>query len=265
MWSRLISDKRIYLETEFHPAEYSWIEENRNTREGGREQKRGGTEKEMETSSEQERRDTRGNVVSLTRPTPSPPPPPLRNSILFLALISPHPSPRRGISGTRTFPRILVVRFYRGQYNGAIFISVGSAPPLNNTSKLSLREWGGGGWNLAWRESVKPRLHFRAWLFRRKVFSRTVGGEEFSMRFWYHLLEHVKRVRVIRTKKFSDACSVEKRSMRERARDRWRGRCFFFCLMNEKTRTVSLFHHSEFGFYCYLGCVLGTITIKRSN
>lgn len=75
-------------------------------------------------------------------------------------------------------------------------------------------------------------------------------------------------MRVIRTKssKFSDACSVEKRSMRERGQEIVEEEdVFFFCLMNEKTRTASLFHHSEFGFYCYLGCVLGTITIKRNN
>lgn len=67
MWSRLISDKRIYLETEFHPAEYSWIE---GTEVRERERKREGE---------------RSNVVSLTRPTN---PPPHLYEIQFYFLLS---------------------------------------------------------------------------------------------------------------------------------------------------------------------------------
>lgn len=72
-------------------------------------------------------------MVSLTRPTT----PPLRNSILFLALISPRPPRVAEFPERALFPAFdFIAATTTAQYSSPL----GSAPPLNNTSKLSLRE-----------------------------------------------------------------------------------------------------------------------------
>lgn len=166
-------------------------------------------------------------MVSLTRPTT----PPLWNSILFLALISPRPPRVAEFPERALFPAFdFIAATTTAQYSSPL----GSAPPLNNTSKLSLREREEGrekerGWNLAWRESEKtPVVHFRAWLFEGKYFYVRRGGilDAFLIpSSWIR-----KRVYVIRAMKFSDACLFDggRKKCERGARDRWRGRCSFF-------------------------------------
>lgn len=170
-------------------------------------------------------------MISLTRPTT----PPHLCEIQFYFLLSPRPPRVAEFPERALFPAFdFIAATTTAQYSSPL----GSAPPLNNTSKLSLREREEGrekerGWNLAWRESVEPPVvHFRAWLFEGKYFYVRRGGilDAFLIPFsWIR-----KRVYVIRNDEIFGRLFVRWWKKEVWERGKLERKMFFFLSFNEE-------------------------------
>lgn len=106
-------------------------------------------------------------MISLTRPTT----PPHLCEIQFYFLLSPRPPRVAEFPERALFPAFdFIAATTTAQYSSPL----GSAPPLNNTSKLSLQEEGErtGMKSRVARIGENPGCAFSSVAFRRKVFLR---------------------------------------------------------------------------------------------